>query len=51
MLLKKAKQDDRTVPLSVNLDLRNADTISLYIWDENQKPLCNKLTYPITVSE
>lgn len=36
---------------NINLDLRNADTISLYIWDENQKPLCNKLTYPITVSE
>lgn len=31
----------------IDLDMTNADTISLLIWDENQSPLCDKISFNI----
>ena len=30
---------------TIDLDITNADTISLFVWDENQAPLCDKISF------
>jgi|GEM_PF-7023808 len=32
---------------TIDLDMMNADTISLFVWDENQAPLCEKISFNI----
>lgn len=32
----------------IGLDLTNADTISLFVWDGNQAPLCGKISYDVS---
>lgn len=31
----------------IGLDMANADTISLFVWDENQAPLCEKISFNV----
>lgn len=33
--------------ITIDLDMINADTISLLVWDENQAPLCGKISFNI----
>lgn len=33
---------------TIDLDMRNADTISLFVWDGNQAPLCGKISYDVS---
>ena len=32
---------------TLDLDMINADTISLFVWDENQSPLCGEISFNI----
>ena len=31
----------------IDLNMINADTVSLFVWDENQAPLCGKISFNI----
>lgn len=38
--------DYEVIDLStIDLDMTNANTISLFVWDENQAPLCDKISF------